>query len=1525
MSGRRRIPCWLAAGAAALIALGSCRDRDLPTSPEPASLLFSQTATAPVVNSLADPGTGVCDDAECTLSEALDFASPGATITFAPGLTGTISATSGVFWIEKNLTIAGPGAGTLTVSAGGEGVFYISGGTTAEISGLTLRGARGLYPAVSNAGILTVRGCMVTDNVFTSADAAAIVNWSGASLAIIESTIAGNSATGGSACGGGIRNIGTLTVTGSTISGNTRSGDSSATGGGICNGAYGYAGTATITNSTVSGNTAGVAGGGIHNQQYSTLLLTNSTVTGNTAPTGGGINHGGTLTLTNALVAANTAADEANGPDLFVMSFVTGITAVGHSLIGSASGHTIPNGTNGNIVGVAPAALHLGALEDNGGPTRTHALLAGSPALDAGTPGACPAADQRGVTRPQGSACDIGAFERETNVTQNPAAPVVNSLDDVVDASGCTDAHCSLREAIAHASSGATITFAPSVTGTITLDGSELAIGRSLILQGPGAAALAVSGSNLVRVFRIEGASVNAQIRRLTLRNGRAESGAALFMASATVTLDSVVIRNNTATGPSHTAGGGITSESGSLTIMNSAITANTATSTGAMSVGGGIYNKAGLVLVNSTVSGNSANMGAGILSHNPGNTVSLLNSTVSGNTDATQGGGIFGQDGELMLRYSTVAGNSSNSQGAGVFWTGSIILRGTLIAGNTGAPDLDDWWGMSSSQYSLIGSTAGHGITHGINGNIVGVDPLLGSLADNGGFTLTRALGAGSPAIDQIPSGTIGCGTDPATDQRGVTRPQGGACDIGAYEKEVAAGPLTPTFAFNLAALPARTYGAPPFSVASYASTNSTGAVTFSLGAGSVGCSVASAGEVTITGAATGTSYCVIEATLAPDATYAGAGPIVQQFNIARAALTLTAEDRSITYGAAAPMFDVQAAAFVGSDNVASLDGTLGFTFAGISPTSYGPSPAPPTNAGTYSITPGGVSSANYSIAYVPGSYTIHKAAGSVTINNLPASGMFGGSFTPTFSKVGDGSASVGSLTITVCTVNAGVVNYVGVGQCTLQPAVAEGTNHFAAIGTGQSFMVGKAQQEPLSVNGPISVTYGTTHTLTATGGSGTGALHFSAGTHLGCSVSGNTLSVTDASASCAVAVMKAADDNFNSITSDPLTVTLNKAATTTTGANKTATFNSAAQTVTLTATVTSSAGAVNEGKVTFTVKNGSMTVGSGVDGVVTGGSASADYTLPGGTGPAALTIEAAYSDGSNFANSNDNARTLTVLPAAANPGYVGDTWVQASSNGSVSVTLRALITDAEVLASSVAGARVTFVDVTSNNAVIGSCRDVRVDITSFGNPSEGIATCVWSFTLAKSETGRSLTVGFVIGGTHKNKHSTATPAYTEGLTISSNAPYTMLGAGEVAAPAGSSMWPGVVGGASFNINMKYNNKLTNPQGYAVVTFDVDGVTYQAKSNSLNNFSVQPATSGGTSVFSAKASIARQNEDDTWTSVEGNATLQLHVIDTGGSADLIGITVSGRNGGLVYSNNWVSGKTQPVEISSGNVTINGK
>ena len=170
----------------------------------------------------------------------------------------------------------------------------------------------------------------------------------------------------------------------------------------------------TLNNLTVA-NGRGAGGGGIYNN--GTLTVTNSTLSGNSVTDvdygrGGGIsNSGGSATLQNTIVANSPSGGDCYGT----------VTDGGHNL--DSDGNCGFGTANNSLSGVDPL---LGPLADNGGPTKTHALLAGSPAIDKGNSfGAT--ADQRGVARPQGAASDIGAFESESTVAEDTTAPRVSA------------------------------------------------------------------------------------------------------------------------------------------------------------------------------------------------------------------------------------------------------------------------------------------------------------------------------------------------------------------------------------------------------------------------------------------------------------------------------------------------------------------------------------------------------------------------------------------------------------------------------------------------------------------------------------------------------------------------------------------------------------------------------------------------------------------------------------------------------------------------------------------------------------------------------------------------------------------------------------------------------------------------------------------------------------------------------------------------------------------------------------------
>lgn len=363
------------------------------------------------VDSTADtpddnPGNGLCADASdrCTLRAAIQEANAlsgsdsvllrAATYTLS-GAPGDDLALSGDLDITEDVTITGTGTANTVIDGGAvDRVFDIDppgNGVAVTISDLTIRNGN---VSGESGGAIRNNGTLSLDNVTLSANVSginggALLNLD--TLVLTNSTVSGNDASGN---GGGIFNGSgnSLTVTASTVNGNSATGTDN-DGGGIFN-----AGSATLTNSTITNNDANDAGGGILNATGATVTLDSNTISNNTATVnnGGGISNSGNATLTHTIVANNTG-DNCSGTGTLISG--------GNNL---DSGNSCGFGA-GDISGQNPL---LDALANNGGPTQTRALLAGSPAIDAGSiPPACQTTDQRGVTRPSGPACDIGAFE----------------------------------------------------------------------------------------------------------------------------------------------------------------------------------------------------------------------------------------------------------------------------------------------------------------------------------------------------------------------------------------------------------------------------------------------------------------------------------------------------------------------------------------------------------------------------------------------------------------------------------------------------------------------------------------------------------------------------------------------------------------------------------------------------------------------------------------------------------------------------------------------------------------------------------------------------------------------------------------------------------------------------------------------------------------------------------------------------------------------------------------------------------
>lgn len=426
----------------------------------------TQAATITVTNT-NDSGPG-------SLRDAVATAAPNDLIDFnLPGCPCTITLTSGEIVIDKFLYVRGPGAGVLAVSGNHASRIFrvVAGG---EISGLTLMNGNATDGgAIHNTGNLTLNVVAISGNTASNAGggilnvfAAGTVNaffstisgntagGSGGgvygSVALFHSTLVGNTSQGGS--GGGIYNDNSTLVYKSTVASNTSTAND-AFGGGI----YNDGGLLTIVNSTISGNAArgigSAAGGGISNDGalqliFSTVSANTAANAGSTNASGGGVAFagGGPATVKNTIVAGNSGSPDF--PDVWVTAGLA-FDSLGYNLIGVEFGNmgfNQPTDLKGSVF--APLDPRLGPLRNNGGPTFTHALLAGSPAIDQagdavdlnGTP---IANDQRGIladrpfdfaaipNAPGGAGSDIGSFElNQEPVEDTDGDNVPDALDN---------------------------------------------------------------------------------------------------------------------------------------------------------------------------------------------------------------------------------------------------------------------------------------------------------------------------------------------------------------------------------------------------------------------------------------------------------------------------------------------------------------------------------------------------------------------------------------------------------------------------------------------------------------------------------------------------------------------------------------------------------------------------------------------------------------------------------------------------------------------------------------------------------------------------------------------------------------------------------------------------------------------------------------------------------------------------------------------------------------------------------------
>ncbi|MBN1976210.1 MAG: DUF11 domain-containing protein [Anaerolineae bacterium] len=658
-------------------------------------------------------------------------------VSFASG--GGIHNTGGVLDVSNSSVVAD----NRTTNSGPGGGIWNSG--TLIVTDSTVRDnyASNNGGGIYNSGSATIIGSMILSNTmsFMGQGGGGIFNDTSGVMTIDSSTIAYNVAEATPTCsaqGGGIRSAGTLTITDSTIDANeARStvGVTTSTGGGICL----AAGVATLTGTTISGNSAdsgafnaNTHGGGVTAVGGSTLTLTNSTVSGNlAADDGGGIYvNGATIYLVNVTISDNAAPfagssggwGEGGGIDNygtvhFKNTIIAGNTAnvaayadcrnlggplvsQGYNLV-QTTGCTISGDLTGNITGQDPL---LGPLADNGGDTETHALLPGSPAIDAGTCAGAPAADQRGAARPLGAGCDIGAYEAQAcYATPDDGATVYDTVQEAVDAAG----------------PGGTVKVAGYCSGVHTRGGltQTVAISASLTVRGgytpanwavsdPAANPTTLDALGLGRVMVITGA-IAPTVEGLRITGGDAyllgggqygyDAGGGIYVHSATAAIRNCTVYSNTASSSYTGVGGGVFLYGSLGTLSGNTVVSNTASS-GYYGLGGGValYLSAATLedntIQNNIASTYGAGWGGGVyLTDSEGAT--LTSNTVRGNIASTadwgDGGGIYVEYGAATLVSNTVQSNTASTlfpgQGGGVYLVGSpSTLVGNTIISNT-------------------------------------------------------------------------------------------------------------------------------------------------------------------------------------------------------------------------------------------------------------------------------------------------------------------------------------------------------------------------------------------------------------------------------------------------------------------------------------------------------------------------------------------------------------------------------------------------------------------------------------------------------------------------------------------------------------------------------------------------------------------------------------------------------------------------------------------------------------------------
>ncbi len=785
---------------------------------------FTETNSPPtlqtyVVTSAADDVNDAnCMGTSCTLRQAVNASNannPGTqtnTITFSdtfssPQTITLLAASGGRLTVIGNVTIdATAGNRAVTISGGGAvgpsgvasgvGLFGVNSGVTLGLHGLTL--ANGSTRYGGNGGGIVNNG----------------------TVNITASTFSGNYAPRNGSNGGAIDNSGTANITGSTFSGNSAS-----YGGAINNG-----GTANITNSTFSGNGAtfldGGRGGAIINNNGATLTVTGSTFTGNHADRGTNSNagyggaiyndnvNGGTsrLTLALSIIAGNSADGD---PDL-------------HGYVTTDGG--------GNVIG---GNALLGTLGNYGGPVQTIPLLPGSPAINIA---ACPldpiagmtlATDARGVSRPQGTNCDAGAFESRGftagtltgdgqsaaintafgsavgfpvssannepvaggqvtfTITPNMGASAVFGTAPV----GCTNTSATVS--VCTIPMGGTVTSptftAKGTAGNFTIVATAIGLQTTTFTETntPPVHQTYVVTSTADDVNDANCTPMSCTLRQAVNLSNTYDPGAGLtntITFSATFSSAQTITLSNASGFGTLTLTKGVTIDA---TVGNRAVTISGNNAVQLFAVNSGVtLGLSGLTLANGNAStaGNAVGNAGGAVNNASGGTVNVTGSTFTGNHASVRGGAIA-NNGTLQVTNSTFSGNvatSATSRGGAIAnSSGTATVTGSTFTSN-----------QSSSGGAIFINTANHA-TLTLALSVVTGNTATGTTSPIGPDIANAVTSGGGNVIGD----TTGTGGFVASDKQNVNALLG---TLGNYGGPVQTIPLLPgSPAINILACP--------------------------------------------------------------------------------------------------------------------------------------------------------------------------------------------------------------------------------------------------------------------------------------------------------------------------------------------------------------------------------------------------------------------------------------------------------------------------------------------------------------------------------------------------------------------------------------------------------------------------------------------------------------------------------------------------------------------------------------------------